>query len=155
MLSREDYYNVIKTTTLTAVDVIPYYDGKILLGFRNNKPAQGTWFTTGCRIGKGETQEIAVKRVAKTEMGLNVTLNDVKLLGVYDHIYDDNFRDDKFGTHYVVTGYVLPLDHYPDIKHDEQHNEMIWMPLKRVMDNRYVHDNVKLYVPDIQRVLNL
>ena len=39
MLSNEKYYSIIETTTLTSVDLIPYYDGKILLGFRKNKPA--------------------------------------------------------------------------------------------------------------------
>ena len=155
MLSREIYYKIIEKTTLTAVDVIPYHDGKILLGFRKNKPAQDSWFTTGCRTGKGETQEMAIKRVAKTEMGLDITIEDVTLLGVYDHIYHDNFKDDEFGTHYVVTGYLLPLKELPDIKHDEQHDDMIWLSLKKVMQNRYVHDNVKLYVPDIKRVMSL
>ena len=56
MLSKEKYYKIIEQTTLTSVDLIPYYDGKILLGFRKNKPAQGTWFTPGCRTVKVNTK---------------------------------------------------------------------------------------------------
>lgn len=153
MLSREKYYSIIKTTTLTSVDLIPYYDGKILLGFRKNKPAQGTWFTPGCRTGKGETQKMAVERVAKTELGLDINFNDVTLLGVYDHIYNDNFKDELFGTHYVDIAYFWPLKELPNIKLDEQHDDMIWLSLKKLMQNRYVHPYVKLYVNDIKRLL--
>ena len=40
MLSREKYYDIISQTTLTAVDLILYYNGKILLGYRKNQPAK-------------------------------------------------------------------------------------------------------------------
>ena len=96
---------------------------------------------------------MAVERVAKTELGLDINFNDVTLLGVYDHIYNDNFKDDLFGTHYVNIAYLWPLKELPNIKLDEQHEDMIWLSLKKLMQNRYVHDFVKLYLNDIKRAL--
>ena len=44
MLSKSKYLEIIKETTLTAVDLILINDNKILVGWRNNEPAKNTWF---------------------------------------------------------------------------------------------------------------
>lgn len=47
-LNKEDFYLVIEKTPLVSVDFfITTKDNKVLLGYRNNDPAYGTYFTTG------------------------------------------------------------------------------------------------------------
>ena len=39
MLKSKEYLSVIDKTTLIVIDIILYFDNKILLGYRNNSPA--------------------------------------------------------------------------------------------------------------------
>lgn len=151
MLKAKDYLSVIDKTTLTAVDLILYFDNKILLGYRNNSPAKNFWFTMGCRTGKYETQNQALKRVAKKELGIDIDPKKSKLLGVYDHIYKDNFMNNDFGTHYVVASYLIKLDDPTAVIADDQHSKISWMTLDEIRMNKEVHDNVKLYIPEIEK----
>lgn len=59
----------------------------LLLGLRNNRPAQGWWFTPGGRVRKGETVLQALARVAFEELGCTLEPAQApRLLGVWDHI---------------------------------------------------------------------
>ena len=46
MLDDQIFKTVIDATTLVSIDLIAKNNGKILLGKRKNKPAQGFYFTT-------------------------------------------------------------------------------------------------------------
>jgi colanic acid biosynthesis protein WcaH len=151
MLSEKEYLDVIERTTLTAVDLIFLYNNKILLGYRNNHPAKGFWFTPGGRTGKMEKNEDALIRVALNECGINLSKEDYQLLGVYDHIYENNFSNQDFGTHYVVSAFLIELKNFPDLKHDSQHSEFIWEDINNVESNPNIHPNVKRYIPDIKQ----
>jgi colanic acid biosynthesis protein WcaH len=145
MLSPEKYYQVLKDTTLTSVDLIVRYNGKILLGRRVNEPARGYWFVPGCRTGKGETQKNAIRRVLLSELGLNCNPNAIHV-GVFDHIYPNNFLDEKHGTHYVVNAYLVELAVEPTIVHDDQHFQMDWFgPVDLTRGD--VHEYTKNYSP--------
>ena len=112
MLSREKYYDVISQTTLTSIDLILYFNGKILLGYRKNNPAKNFWFTPGNRTGKMETIKQGFERLIENELGLDkniIPFEKSKLLGVYDHIHNNNFKDNTFGTHYVVSCFLYKL----------------------------------------------
>ena len=91
-LDEKNYLDIIKMTTLTAIDLVIIHDNKILMGYRNNNPASNCWFVPGCRTRKNETQSQGAQRVAKTELGINIDLSKLKLIGVYDHIYNNNFE---------------------------------------------------------------
>ena len=155
MLSKQKYLEIIKETTLTAVDLILINDNKILVGWRNNNPAKNTWFTPGVRTYKNETQMEAVKRVAKSELNLEINIDNVKLLGVYDHIYKNNFQNNDFGTHYVVTAYLCELTKTEKnkIKKDDQHQLIKWIDLNELEDYNNLHQNVKNYIPQIKKLL--
>jgi len=68
MLDDQIFKTVIDATTLVSIDLIAENNGKILLGKRKNKPAQGFYFTTGGRIYKNEHINDAIKRIAKCEI---------------------------------------------------------------------------------------
>lgn len=141
MLSRQAYYNIIQQTTLTSIDLFFVNGNRILLGRRLNEPAKNYWFTPGCRTYKYETQRQGIQRVAKQEVGLNIDPNLAKFIGVYDHIYINNFMDNSFGTHYVNSAYMYLLSdaEYETIQKDEQHDSLLMMSIDEVLRNENVH----------------
>jgi colanic acid biosynthesis protein WcaH len=153
MLKPDKYLKVIETTTLTSIDIVFHHNGKILLGLRNNNPAKGYLFTIGVRTGKLETLDMGIKRVGAEELGIDVDPKKAILLGAYDHIYPNNFRNEDFGTHYVVNAYLLELsnDQINNIKIDSQHSKLEWIPLVEMKNHTKIHYLVKNYLPAIEK----
>ena len=71
-LDKDTYFDIIKKTTLTSIDLVIICDNQILLGLRNNNPARNFWFVPGCRTRKNEKINEGIIRVAKTELNLDV-----------------------------------------------------------------------------------
>ena len=153
MLKSQEYLNVIKLTTLTSVDLIIECNNKILLGYRKNNPAKNFCFTPGCRTYKMETQKEALTRLAKTELNFDINPNDCKLLGIYDHIYKNNFYDENFGTHYVNACYYLKINSEIIFKTDDQHDNFKWFSLKEIEESKNIHNFVKLFIPDYKKLM--
>lgn len=123
MLNRDTFQTVVSSTPLVSVDIIVQKEGKVLLGKRVNRPAQGFYFTTGGRICKNEKIEEALKRVAKEE--LNIVLEEApRCIGVFEHLYEDSIFE-GVSTHYVNLGYSLEVEHLPDLP-KEQHSDYRW-----------------------------
>ena len=69
-LEKSVFTTVIDSTPLVSIDLlIENTDGKILLGYRNNRPAKGYWFVPGGRIQKGESMDDAFQRLTQSEIG--------------------------------------------------------------------------------------
>ena len=68
-LSNEDFKNVISKVPMIAIDICILDNKKILLGYRKNPPAINYYFVPGGRIRKGETIEVAFKRILFEETG--------------------------------------------------------------------------------------
>ena len=148
-LDESTYYDIIKLTTLTSIDLIFVYNDKVLVGMRNNNPAKATYFVPGCRTGKNELIRDGIMRVSREEVGLDIDPTNTKLLGVFDHVYHNNFKDDTFGTHYIVTAYLIKLDRDPVLLKDKQHSSLNWLTLKELKNCRTVHQYTKNYIPYI------
>jgi colanic acid biosynthesis protein WcaH len=102
---------VIASTPLISIDlVVKNTKGEYLLGFRNNRPAQGFWFVPGGRILKGETMDDAFIRLCKNELGASSTRQQANFLGPFEHFYSDYVFGEDVMTHYVVLGYALTID---------------------------------------------
>ena len=144
MLSADAFLAVVDATPLVAMDLVLVRGGtEVLLGLRNNRPAQGSWFVPGGRIRKNEPMQAALARVAQDELGLNVAAlpHPPVHMGAYEHFYDDCFAVDVgVSTHYVVmgnllqlpTGFALPLA-------DTQHAELRWWTLAEARASDLVH----------------
>ena len=145
--SDADFLNIIDKAPLVSIDlIIENPQGKILLGKRNNKPAQGFWFVPGGRIRKNETLDQAIRRISKTELGFEISMNQVKMMGAYDHIYDDNFAYAQgINTHYVALGHSYKINDDTIITTDTQHNEISWLTTSELLDRDDVHQNTKAY----------
>lgn len=152
MLNIQTFIDIVKATPLVSVDILLVRGGKdILLGLRNNRPAQGYWFVPGGRILKNEKIEQALVRIAEKELGIAALLDNEDLQpvfhGAYEHMYDDCFAGDiGVSTHYVVLAYKIevPADYVLPIA-DAQHLEFKWVSIVDAMLSDSVHQYIKNY----------
>lgn len=146
-LEKDKFLEIIDVTPLVSVDIIIENNkGDILLGYRKNKPAKDFWFVPGGRIHKNETINNAFDRILKKELGLAGGF-DKELLGVYDHIYSDNFAGKEgVNTHYVVIGYKVRVDiNKEEMVIDDQHADLKWFSKEDIINQDEVHANTKRY----------
>ena len=146
-IDKKHVLEIIETTPLVSIDlVIRNPSNKVLLGKRNNRPAMGYWFVPGGRIFKNETINQALKRISEVELGQDLSTKAPSLLGAYDHIYEDNFLNVKgINTHYVVLAFVIALQQEIEVKSDEQHTELKWWEIDKLLQDQTVHQNTKVY----------
>lgn len=118
MLDSQTFANVVAATPLVSVDFIVVRGGReVLLGLRNNRPAQNFWFVPGGRILKNESMQTALYRIVEKELGLGAHITNGELKpsfhGVYEHMYQDCFAGDVgISTHYVVLAYKIEVVAY-------------------------------------------
>jgi len=148
LLPADAFLAVVRHAPLVAVDLIIENDRReVLLGLRNNRPARHYWFVPGGRIRKNETIRAALERVSRDELAIGAPPGDARLIGAYDHRYDDNYAGVAgVGTHYVVLAFRLTL---PDLDLGElplsQHRAYRWFPVATLLEAADVHPHVKAY----------
>lgn len=145
-LPLDDFKMVVKNTPLISIDlIIKNKLDQVLLGKRNNRPAQGYWFVPGGRIVKDETFDNAFSRLTQFELGKAYSLSNAIFLGPYEHLYSDNFSGDDFTTHYVVLAYLITFNEDLSDLPQEQHSDYRWWDVKTLLASNFVHDNTKAY----------
>ena len=138
---RDDLFKaIIDHTPLVSLDFLVRHKGKVLLGKRVNKPAQGYWFTLGGRVLKNENIKHAIKRIGKMELGI-ITDIDPKFIGIFEHLYEDSIFD-AVSTHYINLVYEIEVSIFEDLP-KEQHHEYRWFGLDELMQSDDVHDYIK------------
>jgi colanic acid biosynthesis protein WcaH len=155
MLSEEDFKHIIKHTVLVAIDLIAKNNqGEILVGLRKNSPAKGFWFVPGGRVFKNETLREALIRIAHNEIGVEVKDKETKLLGVFEHIYDDNFYGDAaYNTHYIILACQFTVTDIEINTSVPQHEALKFMTVAELLASKDVHEYTKNYfleLPDNQ-----
>jgi len=142
-----NFLNVVASTPLVSIDlIVRNEEGHVLLGKRTNRPAKGYWFVPGGRIRKNERIVDTFERISESELGLRFELKNANFLGVYEHLYDDNFfGEEDIGTHYVVLAYECRLDSGAQILLDAQHSDVRWWDVGDLLDSDSVHVNTKAY----------
>ena len=141
-LKDDIFKTVIDSTPLVSIDLIVKKKGKILLGKRINKPAQGYWFTLGGRVHKNEKIRESINRIAKEELGI-IPKNTPRFIGVFEHFYHDSIFD-EVSTHYVNLGYEIEVSSLNNLP-KEQHTHYQWFDLEELRQNTSVHQYVKDY----------
>jgi colanic acid biosynthesis protein WcaH len=151
MLSNADFQEGIRLMPLPCIDfVVINENDEVLVGKRRARPAQGWFFVPGGRIRKNETQNEAIQRLTKVELGYEFEESHMEWLGVYDHIYDDNFFGDEFGTHCIALVYILRVTNGSAFdKALVQHSDLKWVPLFDVFNDDEIHSYTKEYIMDI------
>ena len=143
-LSVADFKAVIKSTPLVSIDlIIKDLQGNVLLGQRNNRPAQSYWFVPGGRILKDETFDNAFTRLINEELGL-ISAN-ASFKGIYQHFYQDNISEEDFSTHYIVLAYVITFNGELAKLPLEQHSKYQWFTEKKLLECEHVHKHSKWY----------
>ena len=146
-LDRETFLRVVELTPLVSIDLIVFNDaGKVLLGYRRNQPAKDCWFVPGGKILKDERIYDAIRRISRSELGLELDPAQAKFKGVYEHLYPDNFAGvEGITTHYIVLAHEFALPEDARINGDEQHTELRWWEVADLLASPDVHDNTKAY----------
>lgn len=147
LLSHADLHTVVRLAPLVSIDlIIRNPRDEVLLGLRNNEPANGFYFVPGGIILKNERMADAFARHLKRETNLDAKIEDARLIGAYEHFYESNrFDDPAFGTHYVVLGYELQIDGRAPLQTDFQHSELRWWTTRDLMASDQVHEYTKAY----------
>ena len=111
-LSHAELSSIVRLAPLVSIDlIIRNAQEEVLLGLRSNEPAKGFYFVPGGMIRKGERLREAFSRILKDETGLTADFAEARLVGVYEHFYDNNrFAEAGYGTHYVTLGYAVRFD---------------------------------------------
>jgi colanic acid biosynthesis protein WcaH len=153
MLAERDFFFVVRHAPLVAIDLlVTDAQGRVLLGRRRNRPAQGSWFVPGGRIYKDESLDAAFRRIVADELGVTgVERGDAIPRGVFEHHYADNFAGEPgVTTHYVVLAYAWTMaDNGPEEKpppgQPGQHSAYSWMAPAELLGREDVHENTKAY----------
>ena len=113
-LEKDEFQRVLSYTPLVSIDlVITNASGEVLLGKRNNRPAQGYWFVPGGRIQKNESLASAFARLTAEELGVKQEYTRAQLLGAFDHFYTDCVFGESPSTHYVALAHKVTLKETP------------------------------------------
>jgi colanic acid biosynthesis protein WcaH len=149
-LDSPTFTTVVASTPLVAIDlVVTNSRGDALLGLRVNRPAYGFWFVPGGRIQKNERLDSAFRRITHDELGRSFERAQARLLGVFEHFYDDSvFANAGSGpdTHYVVLSYCLELAEDETLQPPtEQHQQYRWWPQDELRFSSRVHEHTRAY----------
>jgi len=146
-LDRNDFLQIVRNAPLVSIDLIVRDErDRVLVGMRLNRPAQGSWFVPGGRIYKDERLEAAFERITRTELGTAMPRSSARLLGVYEHLYEDNSLDvPGVSTHYVVLGHQLRVQADALALPEAQHSRYRWVAIEELLRDTTVHANARAY----------
>jgi len=148
-LNEGEFVSAVNALPLVSVDlVVLNAAGQMLLGLRRNAPARAWWFTPGGRVHKSEPFGECLQRVAMTELGLSAKqMSAARLMGVWDHFYEDSAFDAGVSTHYVNLPHVLRLEDVNDLDALplDQHSGWRWQEPRYAAVTNDVHPYVRTY----------
>lgn len=148
-LSLPDFESAVGALPLVSVDwVLLNPAGQMLFGQRRNAPARHWWFTPGGRVRKNEPLGSCLHRVAVSKLGLQACdVHGARLMGVWDHFYEDSAFNAKVSTHYVNLPHVLQLPNTLDLNAlpSDQHCAWRWQNLQTAAVADDVHPYVRVY----------
>ena len=142
MLNDMTFKTIVDSAPLISIDILLKKGGKVLLGKRVNKPAQGYFFSTGGRIKKNETIDSAMVRIVKNELNIELKFMP-EFIGVFEHFYDDSIYE-NVSTHYVNLAYEYEVAEISNLP-TEQHSEYKWFTIDELLKSKQVHEYTKDY----------
>lgn len=151
MLSLIDHKSLLRNGVLIGVDfIVSNEKDEILIGKRNNAPAKGFYFIPGGRIFKDETLKKAVERISEKELGVTLTEADIKLHGIYEHLYpvENVYEELGYGTHYVILAVKVNKPVALSFEVNDQHHHFQFLAVDKILKNERVHHYTKCYFQD-------
>jgi len=146
VLKAETFDLIVRHTPLCSFDLLVRdAQGRLLVGRRTNRPAQGAWFVPGGRIQKDERLADAFRRITRAELGVEIELAVTRFVGYFEHHYPDNRGGlPGFGTHYVVLAHEIAGHSFSSLPTD-QHAAYRWVSDAEALADPDVHENTKAY----------
>jgi colanic acid biosynthesis protein WcaH len=150
-LKDDCFKTIIDNTPLISIDlIVRNQQGCILLGNRLNKPAKGFWFVPGGRIRKNESLSTAFRRLTLNELGIAMSLEKARYLGLYEHFYNDSIytfetTNESISTHYVVNCFEVMISSEKITLPTVQHDSYEWFTEAELMASPSVHVHSKWY----------
>ncbi len=124
-IPQTEYDRMVTLLPICCVDILPTYQGSILLSKRTNAPGKGEWFPVGGRVYKGEPLLQTALRKAKEELGIIAAENQLTRIGVEESIFTGTTIDEN--RHSVNVLYLLELSEPPTVTADaRQLEEVAW-----------------------------
>ena len=144
-VSDKEYNNALSVLPLVSIDlIIKNSKNEYLLGFRNTPPANNSWFVLGGRIRKMEKFNDAFRRISKMEIGQTLEINNSKLIGIFEHMYDDSVASSEIGTHYVSIAMEIEIEENDGLEIlGKQHDQYKWFNIKELIKDDKVHIKTK------------
>ena len=87
----------------------------------------------------------ALLRIFHRELGLDSLPGPTRLLGIYNHIYEDSFFSPAVGTHYVVMACRCDVSANLVVTPDGQHDALRFFDINEALDSPEVHEYTKNY----------
>ncbi len=150
-LPSAQWLDVVARTPLVSIDLIVLDDaGRVLLGWRRNRPAQNSWFVPGGVVRKDESLDAAFARIAEAELGVALSRAQTEFVGVFEHRYDDNFAAAPgITTHYVVLAHRVRLAALPERPADDQHGAFRAFSVEQLRVEPAVHRYTRAYFTEV------
>lgn len=138
-LPLERYRTAMEELPLVTIDVIFLNPErtKILLGKRTNEPYAGIFYSFGGRLYKNEDFLDAARRIAKEEVGIELSPSGLTFAGVLNEINAASIFE-RVNYHAVDVYFVYVIDG-KSVKPDGQHSALAWFPV----DDAHLHPNVR------------
>lgn len=149
LLPAKDFCRVIEHAPLISIDLIVVQQGKVLLGKRTNRPAQGYWFVPGGRIRKNEALNLAFNRLSLEELGIQLEREGAIFMGAFEHFYDDSVFGDTPSTHYIALAFTLNLAKNSVSLSQKQHSDVLWWDIREAVSSSSVHHYTKEYLKQL------
>jgi len=142
-ISLEEYRTIAQNVPIVSVDLLVHHKGGIVLGKRQNEPAQNELFVPGGTVLKGETLVDAVHRVAQEELGSDVIVDEC--LGTYEHFYDAAATEGVESKQYLATAFIVTPKR-TTLEPDKQHDSL------RAFNAPFpdLHNYVERYIRDLR-----
>jgi len=155
------YSQALDELVIACVDIIPVYNGQMLIGLRTWEP-QPNWWCFGGRMRKGELYQIAAARNTKRELFQNtqeIKINPDRfiLVGIYNLIWNTRAQTPiENGSHVISVTMMLPLtDDESSLLHcNEEYHETRWIrPCEIIVGAEKYHPCLVLMAKDITKFL--
>lgn len=125
MIPEDLYKRILSVMPIICVDVvIQNGKGKYLLVQRKNEPLKGEWWVIGGRILHGESVRDACVRKTREEVGLAIA--DLRLLGLYEDLFDKNSFQVPEPYHTLSLVFETRVTMVQDIQLDSHHSAWNW-----------------------------
>lgn len=150
-LDEQTFKIIVNHAPLVSVDVFIHRNNQYLLGKRKNNPAKGFFFTPGGRIFKDETINHAIHRIFENELNIQIPIDKLSFLGLFEQFFDHNHFDQSQSCHYINLAYCYNMSQLDSIElkpktldvYTDQHSELVWMSKREIISNPLVHPYIQ------------